>query len=305
MDLITFDYLERLDTILPFKNTVEALRKKYGYPLKYSYDPHADAGGRPGVTDVFYEEFVTLSSTIIAYLKKEFPVETADAALFRDNLQKLVMPFSYTVAPTGLDAWIAGETRPEPHGGYPGCQWLYENSPTGRVTKLVPVLIRAYTMCTTAKAARLDKEAKFQESKRIAEEIQKAKDKAAKVQYQQKVAHYTKLLCDSLDMHYFPEQVIRGVGRPAEWRPSFNLDVMKAVDKAFGAPISKNIIAGAKIVSEKKAVKMMEDYKKEQDEKRWKEEERKAMIMAKAMLVAKARSNTIVPTSDATTEDPQ
>ena len=220
MNTITFDYLDRLDTIPPVKDAVDTLRKKYGYPLKYYHDPTSNTGGRPGVSDAFYAEFTTLSSNIIAYLKKEFPIETADSAVFRDNLQNLVNPFGM-VAQTGLDAWIGAETRPEPHGGYPGCQWIYETSPSGRVAKTVPTLVRAYTMCVSAKAARTEKEVRFAESKRIAEEKQKAKDDAAKLAYQRKVSHYTKLLCDSLGIHYFPERIIRGVRRPAEWLPSF------------------------------------------------------------------------------------
>jgi len=157
MNTITFDYLAGLDVIPPFKDTVEALRTKYGYPLKYFHDATSNTGGRPGVSEPFYAEFNKLNIDIITYLKKEFPNETVDGKLFYDNLQNLANPWGMTSQP-GLDGWIAGQTRPAPHGGYPGCQWQFENSPTGRVSIIVPTLVRAYDMCVKAKAERLAKE---------------------------------------------------------------------------------------------------------------------------------------------------
>lgn len=157
MNTITFDYLAGLDVIPPFKDTVEALRTKYGYPLKYFHDATSNTGGRPGVSEPFYTEFNKLYSDIVVYLKKEFPNETVDGKLFYDNLQNLANPWGMTSQP-GLDGWIAGQTRPAPHGGYPGCQWQFENSPTGRVSIIVPTLVRAYDMCVKAKAERLAKE---------------------------------------------------------------------------------------------------------------------------------------------------
>ena len=157
MNTITFDYLAGLDIIPPFKDTVETLRTKYGYPLKYSINPTSNTGGRPGVSEPFYTEFNKLYSDIVVYLKKEFPTETADGTLFRDNLQNLANPWGMT-AQTGLDAWMAAQTRPAPHGGYPGCQWQFENSPTGRVSVMVPTLVSAYNICVKAKADRQAKE---------------------------------------------------------------------------------------------------------------------------------------------------
>jgi len=157
MNTITFYYLAGLDIIPPFKDTVEALRTKYGYPLKYFHDPTSNTGGRTGVTQPFYDDFNKLNTDIVKYLKDEFPIETVDGKLFYDNLQNLANPWGMT-SQHGLDAWIAGQTRPAPHGGYPGYQWQFENSPTGRVSVIVPTLIRDYNMCVKAKAERLAKE---------------------------------------------------------------------------------------------------------------------------------------------------
>jgi hypothetical protein len=158
MNTITFDYLAGLDVIPPFKDTVEALRTKYGYPLKYFHDATSNTGGRPGVSEPFYAEFNKLNIDIITYLKKEFPNETVDGKLFYDNLQNLANPWGMT-SQHGLDGWIAGQTRPAPHYGQPACQqWQFENSPTGRVSIIVPTLVRAYDMCVKAKAERLAKE---------------------------------------------------------------------------------------------------------------------------------------------------
>jgi len=158
MNTITFDYLAGLDVIPPFKDTVEALRTKYGYPLKYISEPNHHTGGRPGVTQPFYDDFNKLNNDIVKYLKDEFPIETVDGKLFYDNLQNLANHWNITSRP-GLDGWIAGQTRPAPHYGQPACQqWQFENSPTGRVSVIVPTLIRAYDMCVKAKAERLAKE---------------------------------------------------------------------------------------------------------------------------------------------------
>ena len=165
MTAITFDYLAGLDTIPPFKEVVETLRKKYGYPLKYFNDPTSNTGGRPGVTEEFYKEFTVLSSNIIEYLKKEFPVETTDGKLFYkaphpETPYNPGNPFS-----GGLESWIGAQTKPEPHYGYPGCQWFYETSNTGRVAKTVPTLLSAYTMCVSARKVRLEKEKALAEAK--------------------------------------------------------------------------------------------------------------------------------------------
>ena len=280
MTAITFDYLAGLDTIPPFKEVVETLRKKYGYPLKYFNDPTSNTGGRPGVTEEFYKEFTVLSSNIIEYLKKEFPVETTDGKLFNVG---------------DLTSWIGEQIRPAPHYGYPGCQWFYETSNTGRVAKTVPTLLSAYTMCVSARKVRLEKESKAKaaaeaKEKALAEAKAKAdaENKVKRIAYEKKVSHYTKLLCDSLEMHYFPEQIVKGVRKPARWLPDFNCDLVTAVKREFGDEQGARLIDSAYSQSREKGTEMLVKFQKEQEEKRWIEEERKATILARAMVLAQS-----------------
>ena len=280
MTAITFDYLSGLDTIPPFKEVVETLRKKYGYPLKYFNDPTSNTGGRPGVTEEFYKEFTVLSSNIIEYLKKEFPVETTDGKLFNVG---------------DLTSWIGEQIRPAPHYGYPGCQWFYETSNTGRVAKTVPTLLSAYTMCVSARKVRLEKESKAKaaaeaKEKALAEAKAKAdaEKKVKRIAYEKKVSHYTKLLCDSLEMHYFPEQIVKGVRKPARWLPDFNCDLVTAVKREFGDEQGARLIDSAYSQSREKGTEMLVKFQKEQEEKRWIEEERKATILARAMVLAQS-----------------
>ena len=295
MTAITFDYLAGLDTIPPFKEVVETLRKKYGYPLKYFNDPTSNTGGRPGVTEEFYKEFTVLSSNIIEYLKKEFPVETTDGKLFNVQLPPRTLfnpgnPFS-----GGLESWIGAQTKPEPHYGYPGCQWFYETSNTGRVAKTVPTLLSAYTMCVSARKVRLEKESKAKaaaeaKEKALAEAKAKAdaEKKVKRIAYEKKVSHYTKLLCDSLEMHYFPERIVKGVRKPARWLPDFNCDLVSAVKREFGDEQGARLIDSAYSQSREKGTEMLVKFQKEQEEKRWIEEERKATILARAMVLAQS-----------------
>ena len=280
MTAITFDYLAGLDTIPPFKEVVETLRKKYGYPLKYFNDPTSNTGGRPGVTEEFYKEFTVLSSNIIEYLKKEFPVETTDGKLFNVG---------------DLTSWIGEQIRPAPHYGYPGCQWFYETSNTGRVAKTVPTLLSAYTMCVSARKVRLEKESKAKaaaeaKEKALAEAKAKAdaENKVKRIAYEKKVSHYTKLLCDSLEMHYFPERIVKGVRKPARWLPDFNCDLVTAVKREFGDEQGARLIDSAYSQSREKGTEMLVKFQKEQEEKRWIEEERKATILARAMVLAQS-----------------
>jgi len=83
-------------------------------------------------------EFQTLRARIVAWLKKEYPVETGNPRLFYDSSPAL---------PKGLDAWITAQTRTMPCGGNFGAQQVWEGSLEGRRTREVRALLMAQEMC--------------------------------------------------------------------------------------------------------------------------------------------------------------
>jgi len=135
-------HLYGLESILPFKAEVEALRVKY---------PAADA------TEAFYTEFMKLNGRIVAWLKAEYAVEIrSNSHMFRDTGKNMVMAFGIDLSnPTyrGLDAWITAETRTEPCGGNFGSQQVYEGSPLGRINRQTRALVSAYSMCQQERIA--------------------------------------------------------------------------------------------------------------------------------------------------------
>jgi hypothetical protein len=135
-------HLYGLESILPFKAEVEALRVKY---------PAADA------TEAFYTEFMKLNGRIVAWLKAEYAVEIrSNSHMFRDTGKNMVMAFGIDLsnpAYCGLDAWITAETRTEPCGGNFGSQQVYEGSPLGRINRQTRALVSAYSMCQQERIA--------------------------------------------------------------------------------------------------------------------------------------------------------
>jgi hypothetical protein len=49
------------------------------------------------------------------------------------------------------------------------------------------------------------------------------------------------LLIDSLSMHWFPERVEKGVRRPGEWKPDFNLEVVARMEYECGKTLAYRI----------------------------------------------------------------
>ena len=83
-------------------------------------------------------EFQALRARIVAWLKKEYPVETGNPRLFYDSSPAL---------PKGLDAWITAQTRTMPCGGNFGAQQVWEGSLEGRRAREVRALLVAQETC--------------------------------------------------------------------------------------------------------------------------------------------------------------
>ena len=118
------------------------------------------------------------------------------------------------------------------------------------------------------------------EQKEKAEKLRIAEVKEQKQKYEQK-------LCDSLEMHYYPEKIVDGIRKFAEYRPEFNIKLVEEIKKIFGASITSEIIENAKILSKIKMDEMMEQHKKEEENKILLDEERKARILSRAIILAK------------------
>lgn len=52
---------------------------------------------------------------------------------------------------------------------------------------------------------------------------------------------WVKALIDSISMHYFPERIDKGVRRPAEWKPDFNLNTLGRMYRQNGSFIGTKI----------------------------------------------------------------
>jgi len=138
----SIDYLVGLDTIPPFKNRVEHLRHKYGYPKSYTYSNELKFNGIPEISDDFYIKFMQLCNDIIAYLKNNFAFETIDSTIF------------YGIYGTGIDAWIESKLhviKPlESMSKQENDIYLWDISKSGKVYKLGWLLYSyAYPKCIT------------------------------------------------------------------------------------------------------------------------------------------------------------
>lgn len=69
-------------------------------------------------------EFDAIAQKILSCVKEEMK-GSADDKPGRDNWGN--------VYPTSIHAEYAMQSRPSPHGGFPGCQWAFETSPAGQL----------------------------------------------------------------------------------------------------------------------------------------------------------------------------
>ena len=198
---VTFDYLDGLHEIEPFKTEVEEMRSKYGMPLIYMWNPHSNCGGRAGASNEFYAEFLKLKERIVAWLKKEFPVEVSNDKIFRDDGRNIAFPFGMDFNAhyyKGLDAWLGAQTRPSPHYGNPGAQWAYETSNGGCMSSMVNALLQAYRLCKSEaekRKAKMEEEALRRKKAVEAEALYYKKlEEAAKAAKLRKQAEYVEKL---------------------------------------------------------------------------------------------------------------
>jgi hypothetical protein len=56
---------------------------------------------------------------------------------------------------------------------------------------------------------------------------------------------WTRLLQESISMHWFPERIEKGIRRPGEWKPDFNLDVVAKMETTCGKVLAHRIKAEA------------------------------------------------------------
>jgi hypothetical protein len=128
---IEWDFLTPLLLIPSFKEDVNLLRKKYGFPIKYyRTDVFHLTYGRPWDRRIntsdngeivlnftkFCEDFYPLREKIIVWLKKEFPF-TSSSYMFKDSETHL----------QGIEVWLSNKTRLNPIDqiGYKGTMHPY------------------------------------------------------------------------------------------------------------------------------------------------------------------------------------
>jgi hypothetical protein len=83
-------------------------------------------------------------------------------------------------------------------------------------------------------------EKKFGSKERAIECINET-EKVAKDMVETYVKRWIPILIDSLSMHWFPERVEKGVRRPGEWKPDFNLEVVARMEYQCGKLIAYRI----------------------------------------------------------------
>ena len=120
-----------------------------------SGSPHPQA---VAVSPGMLAEFDAIAQKILNCVKEDMK-GTADDKPGRDNWGN--------VYPTAMHAEYAMQSRPSPHGGFPGCQWAFETSPAGQLCLKVNALSG---VCGKANQYKIQKEA--------AEKL-RAKEKAA------------------------------------------------------------------------------------------------------------------------------
>jgi len=267
-----------------FHELCEPIRKKYGSPYTYWHNSGIDGGGRPGIKPEMDAEYNAAVENAKAWLKKMYPKECSEFVRSYAHWSGL----RPSPPERGLDGWLADETAPAPHGGWPGCQWAWDTSPAGRMSKITPALCRAYQICVqkrkeTDAAAEAAKQKKLQlataaQRFREAEDSRKADMRRVWIQR----------LCDSLSMHYFPVRVIKGARRPAEWLPAFNQEVLDRMDRTFEKALANEIYAEAFAVSKSRADEMIRKHREEEEAAELAREKRRARLLAEAMLEAQA-----------------
>jgi hypothetical protein len=134
----SLDFLQDLDIIIPFKDKVIELRKKYNFPKTYDeIDPtklsdlSKQCDHLPKMSDEFYIEFTHLTDEIVDYLKITFPYEILEISRETFN---------------NFNEWIIRENK---NRTPPNVNWYCEHSGKAWVMRLT--LIRAFDMCKPAK----------------------------------------------------------------------------------------------------------------------------------------------------------
>ena len=56
---------------------------------------------------------------------------------------------------------------------------------------------------------------------------------------------WTRLLQESISMHWFPERIEKGIRRPGEWKPDFNLEIVAKMETTCGKVLGHRIKAEA------------------------------------------------------------
>jgi hypothetical protein len=204
-----------------------------------------------------------------AWLKKTYPKECSEFVRSYAHWSGL----RPSPPEKGLDGWLADETAPAPHGGWPGCQWAWDTSPAGRMSKITPALCRAYQICVQKRKETLQLVA-------AAQRFREAETDMRRVWIQR--------LCDSLAMHYFPTRVVKGVRRPAEWLPAFNQIVLDRLYKTCAKALANEIYAEAFAASKPRADAMLSKRREEEEAAELEREKCRARLLAEAMLEAQA-----------------
>jgi hypothetical protein len=292
MPELTIDYLYSI-SIPQFKEEIGNLKKKYNYPQTICYSSGCPIPNIPAITDAFYNDVMILKDNIIQFLKKEFPIEINNIKLFNNSLSRNVgssWHYPQGISCTSIESYVMCFCSPPCGGsGYYGCdcsQYSGDRKIFG-VNGIDRALSLAYNICVDAKENRIAKELKDNNDEEL-----KKKDEEQRIYLEKlKIRKYEKLLYESLSMHYFPQRVVKGIRRPAEWLPDFDLDLIKEIRKTFSSSVAQKIIEKVTIVTKPNKDKMIAKYLQDKEKKKIQEEERKARILAKAIILAQVEAD--------------
>jgi hypothetical protein len=263
-----------------FHELCEPVRKKYGFPLSYYHNPGADYGGRPkdSVTQEMYLEYWAAQQKAQEWLEATYPAECRDTSSWGRSKPTCV-------SGSGMSSWVSSEAAPAPHYGSMGSQWNWESSPAGCMGMTTPPLCRAYQNCVQKrKEADAAAEAAKQKKLQLAAAAQRSREAEASRTADMKRV-WIQRLCDSLDMHYFPVRVVKGVRRPAEWLPAFNQDVLDRMDRTFEKALANEIYADAFAISKPRADAMLRQRREAEEAAELERERRQARLLAEALMM--------------------
>jgi len=226
-------------------------------------------------------EFQTLRTRIVAWLKKEYPVETGNPRLFYDNGANLIMPSS--AFPKGLEAWITAQIRPVPCGGHFGAQQIWEGSLEGRRERMAHALSVAHDMCKQERIERPKRE------KALEKKITEWQDRMYRhMLYWVKIPH-TLIGKDNRDKYRVERKILIDDMKAAFYNDRATYEGRIVHIGFYDCPITNRILA---FVEEKeKAIdrEAREKRKREKEALRWQNEKRKADLLANAVVEALVR----------------